>query len=256
MPDDTIGHSFFMMISAGVRSRILMTAGGIAAAVVLFIAATTGSTATAAGVLVPDSASLANKVVSEAGGDVALDSTAKPAAGVWLTDANVLALLGAINARQIEAADVLLQAWHSDTVRAFAAAMAREHAEIGRSVDSVAARLKLAPVPPAVTDTMTAPFRAAIDTLRGFRGSALDRAYLRQQIASHEAMARDVAQLGAVAQRPEVQALALAAGARIAAQAERAKTLDAEFVKADSVAAADSVAKVEARRAARRTRGR
>src|SRR4051812_11957554 len=168
-----------MMISAGVRSKILMAAGVLIAAVVVFVAATAGRTATAAGIYVPDSAHLARTVVTETGGEVVSDSSARQDAGAWLTDANVLALLGAINAPEIEAADVLLQAWHSDTVRAFAAGMAREHAEIRRSVDSVAAQIKLAPVVPAVAESLSATMRASTDTLRGYRGAALDRAYIR-----------------------------------------------------------------------------
>lgn len=244
-----------MTISAGVRSKLLMIAGGVIAVVVLFVAATAGGTATAAGVYVPDSSQLATRVVTEEGGEVVPDSAAKRDAGSWLTDANVLALLGAINARQIEAADVELSAWHSDTVRAFAASMAREHAEIARSIDSLSTHIKLVPVAPAVVETMNAPLAASIDTLRGFRGLALDRAYVKQQITSHETMARYLAELGAVAERPEVQGLVLATGTRVGAQIDRAKALEAEFVKADSIAAADSAAKAEARRA-RRTRGR
>jgi putative membrane protein len=260
MPDDIIGHSRFpMTISAGVRSKILMIAGGVIAAVVLFVAATAGRTGAAPDIYVPDSSRLARIVVTEEGGEVVSDSGAKQRVGTWLTDANVLSLLGAINRMQIEAADALLQAWHSDTVRAFAAAMAREHAEIARSIDSVAIQAKLVPIAPAVMETLSAPFRASIDTLRGIRGVAFDRAYVRQQVTSHQAMATQVAQLGTVAQRPEVQELVSATGARIAAQLERAKALDAEFAKADSskaAAKADSIAAAEARRAARRARGR
>jgi predicted outer membrane protein len=247
-----------MTISEGVRSKILMISGTLIAVVVVFVAATAGRTKAAPGVYVPDSSRLARTVVTEEGGEVATDSSGKPSVGTWLTDANVLSLLAAINRTQIEAADVLLRAWHSDTVRAFAASMAREHAEIARSIDSVATQAKLAPVAPAVTETLSAPFRASIDTLRGNRGMGLDRAYVRQQLTSHQALALQVAQLGTVAQRPEVQGLVTATGARIGAQIDRAKALDAEFVKSDSIkaaAAADSTAKAEARRAARRARG-
>jgi predicted outer membrane protein len=245
-----------MMISARVRSKMLKIAGGFVAAVVVFVAATAGGTGAAAGVYVPDSVRLARAVVTtEEGGEVVSDSVVKHDAGSWLTDANVLALLGAINASQVAAADIELQAWHSDTVRALAASMAREHAEIGRSIDSVAAQMKLAPVVPAVVDALNAPMRASLDTLRSHRGLALDRAYVRHQITSHQSMAQQLAQLGAVAERPELQTLATTVSTRVAAQIERAKAVDADFVKADSIAAADSAAKAEARRA-RRTRGR
>jgi predicted outer membrane protein len=243
-----------MNISEGVRSKILMISGGVITVVVLFVAATAGRTGTAAGIYRPDSSRLARAVVTEEGGDVISDSGAKRAIGTWLTDANVLSLLAAINRTQIQAADVVLSAWHSDTVRGFAASMAREHAEIARSIDSVATQAKLAPIAPAVTGMLSAPFLASIDTLRGNRGMGLDRAYVRQQLTSHQAMAMQVTQLGTVAQRPEVQGLVSALGARLGSQVERAKALDAEFVKSDSIKAAakaDSVAKAEERRAAK-----
>ena len=226
--------------------------------VVVFVAATAGGTGRAAGIYVPDSARLARAIVAEAGGEVVSDSTGKPMTGTWLTDANVLSLLAVINRTQIDAADVELRAWHSDTVRAFAAGMAREHAEIAHSIDSVATQAKLAPIAPAIVETMSAPFRASVDTLRGQRGMGLDRAYVRQQLTSHQAMANQIAQLGSVAQRPEVQGLVSMMGTRVRAQAERAKALESAFVKSDSAKAAakaDSVARAEARRAARRTPG-
>ena len=243
-----------MTIPEGVRSKMLMIAGSVIAVVVLFVAATAGRTGSAAGIYVPDSSQLARAIVKEAAGKVGSDSTAKHNVGTWLTDANVLSLLAAINKTQIQAADVELQAWHSDTVRAFAAGMAREHAEIGRSIDSVATQAKLAPVAPAIIGTMSAPFLASLDTLRGQRGMGLDRAYVRHQLTSHQALANEIAQLGSVAQRPEVQGLVSMTATRVGAQIERAKALDAEFVKSDSIKAAakaDSVAKAEERRAAR-----
>src|SRR4051812_42312870 len=65
----------------------------------------------------------------EAGGTIA-DTTTRDSVITpkWLGDENALALVGVMNRQHIAAADVELSAWHSDTVRAFAAAMARDHA--------------------------------------------------------------------------------------------------------------------------------
>src|SRR5437016_1180595 len=57
---------------------------------------------------------------NESAGEVVSDSISKPIKERWITDANILSLLSAMNARQIAAADVELETWHSDTVRAFA----------------------------------------------------------------------------------------------------------------------------------------
>lgn len=174
------------------------------------------------------------------------DSTATPK---WLNDGNLLALLGVMNARHVAAADFELSSWHSDTIRALAASMAREHAELQRSADSLAGAIHLAPVAPALADSVNAAFQIFIDSLYGARGPGLDRAYVRQQVASHKLMATWSNQLSALAARPEVSAFLGAASARAGAQASRAQSVLAMYAVRDSIVA-DSLA----RRAARRNR--
>jgi predicted outer membrane protein len=189
-----------------------------------------------------------------AGGEVAppaADST--PGADsappeIWLSDANLLALMRVMNARQIAAAEIELSTWHSDTIRDFAVSMAHEHSEIQRSIDSVATTLKLAPVMPALGGVIVGEMQQQIDSITAYGGRALDRAYVRQAVAGHETMAKYAAMLAAAAERPEVQSVLTAASTRIAAQVNRAKAFDAELTKTDSIAAADSAAKLEARR--------
>lgn len=185
----------------------------------------------------------------EAAGTLAADSMRRDSAvpPKWLNDATVLALVGTMNARQISAADVELSSWHSDTVRAFAATMARDHAELQRSADSLAAALKIAAVPSALSAEVNAVFQAQIDSMP--RGMSLDRAFVREQVASHQLMADYIRQLSGAAHAPEMQAWLATFATRVDAQIARANALNAQFAVADSVAA-DSLAK----RAARRTR--
>ncbi|HEY9227705.1 MAG TPA: DUF4142 domain-containing protein [Gemmatimonadaceae bacterium] len=192
----------------------------------------------------------------EAAGDVATDTADTAPIGKWLTDANVLALLATINARQITAADIELQAWQSDTVRAFAAWMWREHTAIARGIDSLSMRMKMAPVPSALGASVNASLHAQLDTLRAIRGDPLDRAYVRQQIASHESMASYIAQMGAVAERPELDAFLEATATRVGTQLARAKSVDAILLAKDSLNSSDSTTRAAARaaREARRAR--
>jgi predicted outer membrane protein len=176
-----------------------------------------------------------------------VDSSALPR---WLTDANILALIGAMNARQIAAADAELQAWHSDTVRAFAASLAHDHAQLQQSTDSLAAAVHLAPVPAAINDSVNAALQAFVDSVTANRGPMMDRVYVRQQIASHQLMSRYLDALSTLAEEPELQALLGAAAERSDGEAAHAQTLQTSFVAADSIAA-DSLAR---RAAARRTR--
>src|SRR4051812_44510293 len=57
---------------------------------------------------------------NESGGDVVTDWIETPVKERWITDENILSLVSAMNARQIAAADVELEAWHNETVREFA----------------------------------------------------------------------------------------------------------------------------------------
>lgn len=182
----------------------------------------------------------------ESGGEVASDFVETTVKERWITDANVLSLLSAMNARAIAAADIELEAWHVDAVRAFAASIAREHAELQHSVDSVAGRLDLVPIAPALARPWMATLGAQIDTLRQARGNAVDRAFVHQQVVSHQLIGDYVQQLGATAERPDLRSLLNSTATRIASQLARARALEATLAAADS-AAADSAARRAAR---------
>jgi hypothetical protein len=192
-------------------------------------------------------------VDTEAGGEV-IDSMAALEAQAWITDGNALSLLGVMNARQIAAADVELEAWHSDTVRAFAAAVAREHAEQQHSADSLATRLKIAPMMSALNLRIDTAFRARIDSLRGLSSTSLERGFVHQQVVAEQAIADYSDQLTGAVRAPELRALMESSANAARARLARARTLDASLTLADSMkkaAVADSLAKVAARRAAR-----
>jgi predicted outer membrane protein len=190
----------------------------------------------------------------ESGGEVVGDSASAAATVHWISDANALALLGLMNARQLSAADLELSSWHSDTVRAFAATMARTHADLQHSIDSLVDQIHVAPIAPALAEPLGAQMQSQIDSLRGL-GVGLDRAYVREQVASHELMSENVRELAGVVERPEIGALLAGVAARVDSALARARFIDAMLTTADSAAAADSASRAEARAASRRRRG-
>jgi len=218
-------------------------------------ATTIGATLLTAAVAIA-ACSTTSRDTNEAAGDVIARSTPDTTSGRpavrWLTDANLLSLLGVMNARQIAAADVELEAWHVDSVRAFAASVAREHAELQHSVDSVSEHVHVAPIAPALGQTISATMQSHIDTLRRAYGRGLDRAFVRQQVASGQLMADYMTQLAAVAERPEVQSLLASAKDRVITQLARARALQTRLAVADSMAASDSASKLAAKLAAQR----
>jgi predicted outer membrane protein len=202
--------------------------------------------------------STSNRDTNEAAGEVTLPSTAdttsaKPTVR-WLSDANLLALLGVMNARQMAAADIELESWHVDSVRAFAASVAREHAELQHSVDSLSERIHVAPVTPALAQTVSSTMQSQIDIVRRTYGRALDRVFIRQQVASYDLMSDYIGEFAAVAERPEVQSLLSSTKQRVRVQLTHARAIQTRLAVADSTAAADSAAKLAARLASKRER--
>jgi hypothetical protein len=186
-----------------------------------------------------------------AAGEVAPESSATKVAGRWLSDANALALFSTMNAAQLAAASVELGGWRSDTVRAFAASVARNHAALQHSADSLAARLGIQPITPALAAEVSATMQAQIDSMRAYRGEQLDRAFLAQQLEGQGLMSDYAGQLSGVAQRPELQAFLASAAGSVASEVGTARALQHGLVVADSLsaaAAADSAAKRASRR--------
>ena len=202
------------------------------------------------------SCSTASRDTNESAGEVIASSTSETTQTRpvrWLTDANVLSLLSMMNSLQIAAADVELEAWHVDNVRALAAAAAREHGELQHAVDSVAQRIHAVPVAPALAQTVSAAMQPDLDVLRRSGGRTVDRAFVRQQIVSAQLMEEYLDELAAVTEHHEVRSLLGAARDSVAAQLTRTTAQQARFALADSVAA-DSAAKAAARLAAKRER--
>lgn len=206
----------------------------------------------------------AQRDTAQAGGDVIdsdapADTTPDNENAAWITDANAVALAGLMNARQLAAANLELEAWHTDTIRAYAAAVAHEHAALQHTIDSVAQHLRLAPVVSALGLRIDSAFQRSVDSLRGLRGAPLEHAFVQQQAGAEQAIATYATQLSGAARAPEVQALmeAMANGAR--SRATRARAFQASLAAADSIKAAqvaDSVAAAEERRQERAARRR
>jgi predicted outer membrane protein len=209
--------------------------------------ATSGGRAATVAVAGGDTTLAPGDTTTESAGETVADLAPPPEK--WISDANVFSLFGVLNGRTIAAADVELEGWHSEPVRAFASMIAREHAELQHSADSLSERVHIAPVPPALAATLAAQMRAQVDTMTQLRpaGMSLDRAFVREQIGSHRFMIEYAQRLAAVAQRPEIQGFLSSATTRLSAHLVRARALQATFAVADSIAARDS-----SRRAGRR----
>jgi hypothetical protein len=178
---------------------------------------------------------------------VALDKDSAPTR--WLGDNNMLALIRLLNARQTAAADWELQHWGSDTTRALAEEMAREHSAMRYAIDSLALTLQLAPILPALGHEIDSVTQRQLETLQVPGGRPLDRAYVNEQIASHELMLDYTAKFAAAAEHAQLRALLDTISGRLKAHLARGRTLKKQFAQADSAkAAADSARRARLRR--------
>jgi predicted outer membrane protein len=168
----------------------------------------------------------------------------------WIGDANIVALTSLLNNRVKAAADYELQQWGSDTTRAFAAEMSREHSAIRYSIDSLAGTLGVTPVLPALAidiDTATRRQLARLEVAPG--GRPLDRAYVNQQIESHELMLAYLSRFKAAAEHRELQTLMDTVRTRLKAHLTQARSLKLQFARVDSAkASADSARRARAQR--------
>lgn len=199
-----------------------------------------GSAKTTAASAPPDTAS--------AGGEVTANSVA-PVAGKWLEDGSIEALADVLNQHEIAAAQTEMRAWHSDSVRAFAASMIHDHEAMQHSVDSAAAVLRIAPVMPALGLELQDSLKADVDKLKALTGGPLDRAYLDGEIASHKRLIEDYQELAGATERPQLSGVLAGSLTTLQLHLQRAQMLRSLMSMTDSARRIDSLA-------ARRNRGR
>jgi predicted outer membrane protein len=199
----------------------------------------------------PAPAATAASVKQHAGGEVIAvrDRDSEPVLVKWMGDDNIIALARLLNVRVKAAADYELQRWGSDTTRALAEEMAREHAAIRYTIDSVAASLGMTPVLPALASEIDSATRRHLTMLEVAGGRPLDRAYVKEQIASHEYMIDYVTKFAAAAERQALRTAMDTISAKLKTHLASGRALQVEYAKADSLKAVrDSVRRERNRR--------
>ncbi len=180
-------------------------------------------------------------------GEIAPPS-AKPVAGKWLTDGSVVSLIGVLNEHEIAAADAEVQAWHSDSARAFAVSMIQDHEAMQHSIDSAARAAGVTPVMPALGLELQDSLKADLDRLKTIKGAPLDRAYLDGEVASHAMLVRYYEELAGVAEHSALAGALANAVATLQLHAHRAQLMRSTLAMVDSARQADSLAARQGRR--------
>lgn len=113
-----------------------------------------------------------------------------------LDDGQIIGVVDALNAGEVEQAQAVLPRLQSDAVRAFAQIMIEEHRTAGDSFGALALAQQIQSLGSDVADGLRQRNAEAVSTLAATDAAQLDRAYLDAQIQTHteaEALLADLA---------------------------------------------------------------
>jgi putative membrane protein len=113
------------------------------------------------------------------------DPAEASAASTQLDDPTIVAIFDAANSADIETGRLAAERGHDPKVRDFGAMLARDHEAVRQQGRDLAGRLGVTPTPPA-DDASAKAHAAAMKDLRGKRGAAFDRAFLRHEATFHQ----------------------------------------------------------------------
>jgi putative membrane protein len=115
------------------------------------------------------------------------DAPRRPAAESGLDDATIVAIFDAANTADIETGRLATERAHSKKVRDYGAMLVTDHQAVRRLGRDLAAKLGVTPTPPA-DDAGARAHAEAMASLRARRGVDFDRAFLRHEVAFHQAV--------------------------------------------------------------------
>jgi putative membrane protein len=108
-----------------------------------------------------------------------------------LDDPTIVAIFDAANTYDMGTGGLAVSQGHSKAVRDFGAMLVRDHGSVRKQGRDLARSLNVTPTPPRDFPLAKAHV-AAMRSLRRLRGSAFDRAFLKQEVDFHNAVIDDV----------------------------------------------------------------
>ncbi len=104
-----------------------------------------------------------------------------------LDDPTIVAIFDAANTYDMETGSLAVSKGHSKAVRDFAAMLVRDHRNVRQQGRDLAKSLMVTPTPPRDFALAKAHVQA-MRTLRGLKGRAFDRAFLKHEVEFHNAV--------------------------------------------------------------------
>lgn len=152
-------------------------------------------------------------------------AAARSQAAPKLDDPTIVAIFDAANTYDMETGSLAVSKGHSKAVRDFGAMLVRDHRNVRQQGRDLAKSLKVTPTPPRDFPLAKA-HAAAMRSLRGLKGRAFDRAFLKHEVDFHNAVIDDVTHtLLPAIQNAQVKDLVTKVAPAFAAHRDRAQSL-------------------------------
>jgi putative membrane protein len=114
-------------------------------------------------------------------------SSRAQSAAAKLDDPTIVAIFDAANTYDIETGSLAVKKGSSKEVRDFGAMLVRDHTNVRRQGRDLAKSLGVTPTPPK-NFALAKAHLAAMKSLRGLRGKAFNRAFLKHEVDYHNAV--------------------------------------------------------------------
>lgn len=144
-----------------------------------------------------------------------------------VSDAGALAIVGLINAGEIDAGDLASQSAQRADVKQFAQEMSAQHTAMKRQGDTLAMRSGIRPSLPPGAEQLQAKQRAMMDSLLSAPTARFDAVYVESQIAAHRQALADLRALAGQAQNAQLKAMIESAIPAVQQHLDRATALRA-----------------------------
>ena len=114
------------------------------------------------------------------------ETTPQAPAAVPLSDAQIAAILGAADQKEIEVSKLAQKQAKSADVKAFATMMVKHHGESSTKAQKILTASSITPQPSEKSDELTKSKDADIEELKGKKGDEFDRAYMAKMLDDHQ----------------------------------------------------------------------
>lgn len=147
-----------------------------------------------------------------------------------MSDANVVAVLTAIDASELEAAQLAKQKAQSPEVRHYASRLVDEHTEMMAKNRQVANQMKVQPENPALVSSLKNTHQETMQELRNKSGREFDQQYIDSQIKMHEDAVQLVNKIADSSDNPKLKQHLMQTRPDLQSHLSEAKTIQRQLV--------------------------